>query len=112
MSLRDKILHLDDTRRVVQHVAEWDCDVQVRSMSARTRMRLLEHLKQDPDDVGLQVLVLVATCYDPETGNRLFEESDAAWLVEKHAGVIQQLANAGLRISGMMSGSVDEGKGG
>ena len=49
--------------------------------------------------------LLVNTCYDPDTGERVFEESDIEVLLGKAATVVERLATDAMRLSGMSSDS-------
>lgn len=44
---------------------------------------------------------MVATCYDVETGARVFTEEDIEALARKNAGVIERLFNVAAVLSGI-----------
>lgn len=114
MSLRDKIKAADDSKQECVEVPEWDAKVCVRSMSARARARLLREVVDDngePKTTDLYAMVSVATCFDPESGEKLFGPEDIGWLGEKNNGPLERLAQVGMRLSGIGQGAVDEGKG-
>jgi len=102
--LYDKIKNVDDIKKEVVHVSQWDCDVEVRTMSGLERAMLLGRCMDKDNNViqdKFQSGVLIACLYDPETGEKLFSEADADWLIKKSSGAIEKLAGAAMRVSGL-----------
>ena len=93
-------------------VPGWGVKVEVRSMSIAEKGALDS---VSADMAAFAPAVLIPTCYDPETGQRLWGKDDAAWLSEQPASVIEPLMLAGLKASGLsaeaLAGAIDEGKG-
>src|SRR5882724_2995348 len=105
MSMREKIKSTPDSSAEVIPVPEWDVKIEVRSMTARTRARMLRECV-DPDEgtmdfEKLYPALLVACSYDPETGEAVFVEADVEWLNDKASGPVERLAQAGMRLSGL-----------
>lgn len=116
MSMRDKIRSTPDSSAEVVEIPEWDVKIEVRSMTARTRARMLRECV-DPEEgtMDFELLypaLLVACSYDPETGEAVFDESDIVWINDKASGPVERLAQAGMRLSGLSREAVDAGKGG
>ena len=90
----------------------WGVKIEVRSMSIAEKGALDS---VSADMAAFAPAVLIPTCYDPETGQRLWGKDDAAWLAEQPASVIEPLMLAGLKASGVsaaaLAGAIDEGKG-
>lgn len=114
-ALRDKILDVDDLDSELVPVPEWGADVEVRSMSARARAVMMKKALQDDGTMDLEAFypaVLVATCYDPETGEPLFTKDDESALSGKNGAAVDRLATVGMRLSGLTKDAVDQGKDG
>ena len=103
MSLRDKILQSVDIPAETVEVPEWGVSVEVRGMSGADRVRIFDTIAVDGEVKAgtLYVETVLVTAYDPETGGRVFDESDRTALMEKSAQAIDRLARVGLRLSGM-----------
>lgn len=108
--LRDRILSADDIPSESVTVPEWGCDILVRGMSGADRAGLLERAVSPDGAVSFSAFypeVVIATACDPDTGARLFDESDKALLMEKSGAALDRVATVGLRLSGMTNEAVD-----
>lgn len=111
MSLRDKILNADDIESELIEVPTWDVTVEVRSMDARSRTRLIKMASNEQGMVDMEVIypeMVMLCCYDPETGERIFGEEDRDALMSKSSVPVELLALAAMRVSGMNSTAVDD----
>ncbi len=94
-------------------VADWDGDqIEVRSMSLAEKTALTEGASKNGDLI-LSVLMprlIVATCFDPATGEKLFNEEDVDWINEQNAGVIESVASVGIRLSGLGAEALNDAK--
>ena len=111
MSLRDRILEADDIGRELVEVPQWGVEVEVRTMSAGKRSRMLQTCSLPDGTVDLDRLypmLIIATVFDPETEERIFTEDDMALLQEKSAGAIEFVATKAMEMSGMTAKAVDE----
>lgn len=102
---RDKILLLDDIRKEVVRVPEWDCEIGIRGLTAAQRAKWGLIAKDAPDRT-VPALVVFGT-YDPETGQQLFDDSDIDVLAEKASGPIEQIANTILVFSKLNAGALE-----
>lgn len=113
-SIKETIKAANDIRSEVIEIPEWgQVKIEVRSMSAKARARLLKAAATDDGQVDLEKLypsILVACCYDPDSGEPIFTPGDEAFLSEKSAGPVEKLAGAGMRLSGLTEEAVEEGK--
>ena len=112
-AISDKIRAANDITSEPVHVPEWEVDMVVKSMTGAARARLLKQGTQADGSVDFEKLypaILIACCYDPESGDPVFSQADAAWLNDKSAGPVERLAQAGMRLSGLSEGAHDEGK--
>jgi hypothetical protein len=113
MSLRDKICNAQDIEKELVAVPQWDATIEVRSMSAKARARLLKFAVQADGKMDFEKLypaILIACCYDPESGDPVFTDGDEAMLNSKSAGPVETIAQVGMRMSGLAQGALDEGK--
>src|SRR5688572_30605853 len=111
MSLRDKILNINDIKRERLTVEEWGVELEVRSMIGTQRARLLNAITEKPNGNGegngkidgskMQAMVIIETVYDPETGNKVFEEADRDAIMGKNASALDKVGKVALRLSGM-----------
>jgi len=118
VSIRDKIKAAADLSDEVVEVPEWDVKIRLRSPNGRERARLVglfidaetgEQRAFDP--AVMYPALLAATCFDPETGEQLFNSDDADWLLEKNGSVIERLAMAAMKVSGLDGEAVERAKG-
>lgn len=106
--LRDKILNAKDQRKEKVYVEEWDAEIEVRSMTGKERAALLRKCmvrddkgEKEVDIEKMTVYAIISCCYDPETGEKLFEEADRDMLNSKNAGALQRLSETVLELSGL-----------
>ena len=109
MSLRDRILAVDDIPSETLSVPEWGVDVLVRGMTGADRAAILERAVTPEGTVSFAQFypeVVITTVHDPETGGRLFDEEDRDLLMQKSGAALDRLATVGLRLSGMTEDAV------
>lgn len=111
MSIRDQIIAADDLRSELVEIPEWGVTILVKSMTGAERGRMIDAMtnKNGQIDVGRAFTdVLIFTAHDPETGERIFAETDRDLLNEKSGSAIQRASEVGMRLSGLMPDSIDE----
>lgn len=104
MSLRDRILSASDLTSELVDIPEWDVTVEVRGMSAADRTALMDKAAEANGNVNTSLLFpsLVISCtFDPETGERVFDEADRAALGEKNGLAVERVVQTAMRLSGM-----------
>lgn len=102
-SLRDRI-KANATVFPTETVEAWGQTVEVRSMTVAEQARLVDKFTRvdGTRDVGGWVpAVIVATCFDPQTGEPVFTDDDVDWLRAQPASAVDGVATAGLRVSGL-----------
>lgn len=112
VSLRDRIKSTATVfpTETVQ-VPEWNVTVEVRSMTIADQSRLVDRFTREDGtrDVGRMVpAIVVATCFDPVTGERVFTDDDLEWLADQPAKVVDDVASVGLRVSGLTAALVPD----
>lgn len=107
MALRDKILAASDAKSETVSVPEWGCSLQVRSLTNTERIEWevacskKKRGKITIDPFRLKTSLVVASCYDVETGAKVFTDDDIDALSAKNAGVIERLFTAAAILSGI-----------
>jgi hypothetical protein len=121
-NLADKIRNSEDLHSELYSIPEWGVTIMVKSMSARQRAIYASTLTSegatDVDAIASVALsrieslwgsMIVACCFDPETGERVFSEEDLEWLMDEKSGeVVGDLATKCLEVSGLSSDSADD----
>jgi hypothetical protein len=112
IALRTAIRECDDIKREIMPVPEWKQTMEIRGLTTGERGDVFSRARVDvageqTDPRLLFPLVMIAACYVPETGEKLFEDGDIDWLVQKSAGVTARIASAILRLSGLRPEEVE-----
>jgi hypothetical protein len=114
VSLRDRILQADDIKKHTLAVEAWGVELEIRTMTAVERSRLVGTCTKPDGSVDMEKmypLLLVAAVYDPDTGGKVFTTADVDALQEKSAAAIELVAQKVMEVSGMTAKAVDqEGK--
>lgn len=115
MSLRDRILASNDIESSTIHVPQWDLDIELRTLSAADRAKLIASCMTAEGTVDVQKMypsLIIACVYDPETKGRVFSEEDMDAIADKSASAIEFVAQKAMEMSGMKPDAIDvEGKG-
>lgn len=105
INLRDKILNADDIKKEVVPVEEWDCELEVRGLSGKERNSILNKvMNKQSGEMDLDTLyttLLIKSVYDPETGEKVFEEKDRDMLSGKSGAALEKVAQVASRLSGL-----------
>lgn len=112
MSIRDQIFASDDILKEIVEIPEWGgIKIEVRSLTGADRARILETGVDAAGNVSLQRVypeMVIASAYDPESGERVFDESDKDGLMSKNALAIDRLAVIATKLSGLQDDAVDK----
>ncbi len=111
-SLRAKALAAKDIKSELLTIPAWDCTFSIRGLTGAERASIIERATVKGTDAAgeetssvsstiINPLLLVASCYDPDTGERVFEPTDADALNQKSAEVIDLVTAVVLRLNGM-----------
>lgn len=102
--LKKRIKAVDDIQKEVVHVDEWGEDIEVRGMDGIGRA---EFMKNAYDEDGKPIIselwpeMVMATCYETGTDNKLFGPDDKEWLIKKNGRALSKLALVGMKLSGI-----------
>lgn len=102
--LRDKILGAQDITSETVTVPEWDVTVEVRGLTGTQRARLLKNGFEANGAVNFERLypeLVIASTFDPESGERIFSEADRDALNDKSGAALERIAQAAMRVSGL-----------
>lgn len=103
-TIREKIFASDDRKSKRVHVPEWDVTLKIVEMSGAERGAFLDAATADDGTVDLRKIyagIVIATAYDPETGAKVFEDSDFDNLNEKNGLILERLANISAELSAL-----------
>lgn len=102
--LRERILAVDDRPHEDVEVTEWGVTVRIRGLSGEAAERFARRFGSgDGEEVpeGIMPDLLIRTLEDPDTGERIFGESDLAVLSAKSGKVTAELFAVAQRLSGL-----------
>lgn len=103
-NLRERILGASDIRREQVHVPEWEATVEVRGLTGTQRAKLMKtgfDARGTVDFERLYPELLIASTFDPETGEAVFTAADRDSLNGKSGAALERVAQAAMRISGL-----------
>ena len=113
MSLRDSIKAADDGTAELYDVPEWGVKIEVRSLTARGRSILHAEWADDhgdaeraPHDAWWQIVS--KTCFDPDTGELIFDDDDEDMFLGKNSQVVTNLATFCMNASGLTKEAQDD----
>ncbi len=104
MSIRDKIIKADDLGSEIVPVSEWDVKIEVRAKTVDQQYELLDKCRKPNGDIDgklLAVETILATSYDPDSGERVFEDADRDMLRGKNSSAFQTLLAAANKAAGL-----------
>lgn len=114
MSLKDKILAAQLKSEMV-FVPQWDCEIEVRELNGGQRAKFMEKTmtvdskgETQINIANMNLEIALLSCYDPETGERVFKEEDRQALQTASAAAIDVVAQVGLRLSALNGQVVEE----
>lgn len=109
-SLRDKILNAQDITSEIIDIPEWGVQVEVRAMSGKERGHLYRQAMDQKGKMDYEKaypIIVIASAYDPITGERVFEPTDSELLNTKNVGALEKIAKVALKLSGLEADSVE-----
>ena len=110
MSLRDTIIQAEDLDSRVVDVPEWGVTVELRGMTGAQRMKLWE-ATQAKSRTHFYSDILIATTYDPDTGQHVFDPADRDVISEKSGAVLDRLTGIINELSGTSVEEAEEALG-
>ncbi len=111
MALKDLILSADDLGHELVFVPEWNVKIEMRGLSGKQRADMKHKITDDKgliDDSRLYREIAINCIYDPETGQKVFDEKDGESIIVKSGNVLERLSRIALTLSGMIEGSLKD----
>ncbi len=105
MNLKEKIKDTNDIRKETVKVPEWDVKIEIRTMTGVQRSLMMNRAIDKKGTILYERMypdMVIACCYDPKTGEQIFEEADKDWLMEKSCSAIELIATKAMRLSGLV----------
>lgn len=102
--LRQQILDTDDIKEEEVGVEEWNCKILVRGLTGKDRSEILTSaLTRDGrlDFSKVYPDLVIATSFDPETGEKIFSKTDREVLNEKSGSALEKIAGKAVKLSGL-----------
>ena len=116
VSIRDQIMKAKDISGELMEIKEWGVKVEIRTMTARQRARVMENAI-DPITGKSSISIIypeiaIACVFDPESGEPVFTVDDKDALLEKSGAVLEKIASKAMVLSGLTEeASASLGKG-
>jgi hypothetical protein len=102
--LRNKIASIKDIKEEKLHVPEWDVELLIKALTGAERNKILNAAVNKDGKADMDKMypdLIIAACYDPETGERVFEPTDREMLLNKSSSAIERIAQKVIQLSGM-----------
>lgn len=104
MSIRDRIIKADDLGSEIVSIPEWDVKIEVRAQTVDQQFDLLDRVRKPDGEIDTKLLsieTILVTCYDPDTGEPVFEAADRDMLRGKSSRAFQRLFSAANKAAGL-----------
>jgi hypothetical protein len=115
LSIRDRAVAARPYKAETVDVPEWDAVIEVRSLPLGERNEMMGEVVDEETGKGdfkaMFPALLIRACYDPETGERVFAEDDAATINGFDSQVVDRVAEVALKLSGLAEKSKDDAAG-
>lgn len=113
--LRKKALEAEDIRTEEVHVPEWDVTLKVKGMTGAQRAKFLRSASNPVSgEVNFEKFfanLVIATAFDPDSDEPVFEDADRDALNQKSGAVINRLALVAQDLSGLGDKVMEDAKG-
>jgi len=110
--LRQQIIEADDIQTEQVPVPEWGVTVEMRGMDGHARAKYMEMFRdEDSGRINYQALyptAIIECTFDPETGERVFEDGDQDFINQKSGKALERVASVAMQLSGMSEESEAE----
>ena len=109
--LRDALLNAQDIQSEIVDVPQWGVKIEVRGMTGKARANFLRSVTVKDGQTDMERFypqLIIGTAHDPETGEPVFTLADREALNEKSGAALEVLAQAAMRLSGLISADIVE----
>lgn len=111
MSLRDRIIAVDDTQKEIVKIDEWGVEVEIRGMSGAARASISQDAAENNGNINFLKMMpelVVQCCFDPETGEQVFDSKDKELVMGKSGAALDRIVNIAMRLSGFGDKAIDD----
>ncbi len=112
MNIRDTILKSEVGSEIVL-IPEWGVKIEVRQRTVKQQYDILDKVRKpngDIDGLLLAVETILVCCYEPDTGELVFDPADRDSLLNLESSGFQTLLAATNKASGFESGEEAEAR--
>jgi hypothetical protein len=109
--LRSRILGASDLRKERVSIPEWDVTLEVRGLTGTQRARLMQNGFDGRGQAVFDRLypeLVIASTFDPESGEPVFAEGDRDALNAKSGAALERLAQVAMRVSGLTADATEQ----
>ena len=103
VNIRQAALNAKDVKTELVEIPEWGATVEVRGFTLGERLEFLQRVAPNGEvnrDHYLPELV-IASVFDPDTGQKVFEPADRDMLKTKSAAAVDRITSVANRLSGI-----------
>lgn len=112
-SIRDRIWDAQDIPEETIDVEQWGVKVLIKGMDGKSRADFLKNASGKDGGIAYDRFyaeLLIATVFDPDTEERVFEGADREAINRKSGAALEKVAEVSQRLSGLGTADVDEAK--
>ena len=112
--LKKSILEYDDIPEEEVEIEEWGgVKLLIKGMTGKSRANFLKRASDGDGNIAYDRFypeLLIATAYDPDTEEAVFEGADRSAINEKSGAALEKVAKVSQRLSGLGGDDVEESK--
>lgn len=107
MTLRERILAVEDHEQETQYIPEWGFPVTVRTMSGAERESWERRMETAREEGTVRATTAAIVCRDEE-GNRLFTDADIPTLNRKSSAALNRIFEMHMELSAISREDVEK----
>ncbi len=112
--LKKSIFDYEDIPQEIIEVEEWgNIKLLIKGMTGKSRANFLKRASDNDGNIAFDRFypeLLIATVYDPDTDEAIFEGADRAAINQKSGAALESVARVSQRLSGLGSEDVEDSK--
>lgn len=110
--LREKILNAKDIKEEKVLVPEWEAEILIKGLTGAARSKILaDCIDQRTGAMDIEKFypeLIIATAFDPDTGEKVFEPADRDTINTKNGGVLEKVAQVAAKLSGLDQNAIGD----
>ena len=110
--LRTQILKADDIGTEPLDVPEWNVKLEIRGMNGKARAKSMRAASAGPEGAAdfeqFFADLIIASSFDPETGEQVFDPADRDAINSKSGAAINRISEIAMRLSGLTDAAVKQ----